>query len=349
MSDTTDILELPLILPAQAQKHVTHNEALLLLDALVQLAVADRDRSAPPALPVAGDRHIVAAGATGLWAGQEGQLAVMTAAGWQFLAPRPGWQAYLLSEARLAVYDGLSWVTPDQTAGSFARLGISATADAVNRLALASPAVLMSHAGAGMQLKLNKASAAETGSLLFQTGWSGRAEMGCTGSDDFAVKVSADGSAWQVALALGAATGIADFPQGLRVAGSPVCSRASLVGTVTQSAGLPTGAVLERGSNASGSWLRLADGTQICWHHGFSVANVSTALGAGFTSPAVSWSYPQSFLAGSAPVVSGLADGVDCWLAAAAPSASSASLRVLSFLSKAGSQALRVMAVGRWI
>ena len=64
MSDTPR-LRLPLIAAAQAQKHVTHNEALRLLYALVQLAVIDRATAAPPAAPTEGDCHIVAAGATG--------------------------------------------------------------------------------------------------------------------------------------------------------------------------------------------------------------------------------------------------------------------------------------------
>ena len=63
MPDDTTILSLPLILAAQAQKHVTHNEALAQLDLIVQLAVIDRTRTTPPALPAVGDRHIVAAGA----------------------------------------------------------------------------------------------------------------------------------------------------------------------------------------------------------------------------------------------------------------------------------------------
>jgi hypothetical protein len=49
MSDTSHILGLPYIQPAQAQKHVTHNEVLRVLDALVQLSVEDRDQTAPPA------------------------------------------------------------------------------------------------------------------------------------------------------------------------------------------------------------------------------------------------------------------------------------------------------------
>jgi hypothetical protein len=69
MSDNTTHLLLPYIFAAQAQKHVTHNEALRLLDAMVQLAVLDRTRTAPPASPADGDRHIVASGASKLWAG----------------------------------------------------------------------------------------------------------------------------------------------------------------------------------------------------------------------------------------------------------------------------------------
>jgi hypothetical protein len=54
MSDATTHLLLPYILAAQAQKHVTHNEALRILDGLVQLSVLDRDLTAPPgALPMA--------------------------------------------------------------------------------------------------------------------------------------------------------------------------------------------------------------------------------------------------------------------------------------------------------
>ncbi|MPT23459.1 MAG: DUF2793 domain-containing protein, partial [Starkeya sp.] len=71
MSETTPLLALPLLAAAQAQKHVTHNEALMLLDAATQLAVLDRTRTAPPASPLPGDRHLVAPGASGAFAGHE--------------------------------------------------------------------------------------------------------------------------------------------------------------------------------------------------------------------------------------------------------------------------------------
>jgi hypothetical protein len=75
MSDATTHLLLPFILAAQAQKHVTHNEALRLLGAMVQLAVLDRTRTTPPASPADGDRHIVASGASGVWAGWDLNIA----------------------------------------------------------------------------------------------------------------------------------------------------------------------------------------------------------------------------------------------------------------------------------
>ena len=58
--DTTPNLGLPYIMAAQSQKHVTHNEALRALDAIVQLSVLDRDLAAPPGSPANGDRYIAA-------------------------------------------------------------------------------------------------------------------------------------------------------------------------------------------------------------------------------------------------------------------------------------------------
>jgi hypothetical protein len=219
MPDDTTILSLPLILPAQAQKHVTHNEALVALDLIVQLAVINRTLTVPPALPSIGDRHIVAAGATGPWVGQAGRIALFTEAGWQFTAPLPGWQAYVMAESQMAFYNGLTWIALSDGPFSVGQLGVSATADATNRLTVSSPATLLNHAGSGHQLKLNKAAAADTASLLFQTGFSGRAEMGTAGSDDFSVKVSADGATFFTALEAEAATGEVTLPRPLHLGG----------------------------------------------------------------------------------------------------------------------------------
>jgi hypothetical protein len=232
MPDETTILSLPLILPAQAQKHVTHNEALLKLDLMVQLAVINRTLTTPPALPTIGDRHIVAAGATGPWVGQAGRIALYTEAGWQFTQPLNGWQAYVMAESQMAFFNGLTWIALSDGPFTVGQLGVSATPDATNRLAVSAPATLLNHAGSGHQLKLNKAVAGDTASLLFQTGFSGRAEMGTAGSDDFSIKVSADGSTFFTAVEADVATGEVTLPQPVHLGGQVADPSAPADGTL---------------------------------------------------------------------------------------------------------------------
>ena len=206
--DNSPNLSLPYIAPSQAQKHVTHNEAIRTLDALVQLAVLDRDLSAPPALPANGDRYLVAAGATGAWSGQSGNVAAWQDGVWEFFGPKPGWTAWVTDEERLAAWDGAIWVLAggaDINPVPF--VGVNTTAAAPHRLAVKSEATLFEHDGAGHQIKLNKAAAGDTGSVLFQDGNSGRAEIGLCGDDDLYIKVSTDGVAWKEALRVDRATG----------------------------------------------------------------------------------------------------------------------------------------------
>ncbi|MBC7739000.1 MAG: DUF2793 domain-containing protein, partial [Candidatus Saccharibacteria bacterium] len=217
MPDTTTIQSLPLIQPSQAQKHVTHNEALKILDVLTQLSVVSRNLAAPPVTPVLGEAHIVGTGATGAWAGQAGKVAVFYGIAWEFFAPREGWHAYVTSEGQITAYNGTVWTAPSESPAEFSQLGVSTSPDATNRLAVSSPASLFNNAGAGHQVKINKASSGDTASVLFQTGFSGRAEMGTSGSDDFAVKASADGSTFIEALALDRATGRTKVQKGLRL------------------------------------------------------------------------------------------------------------------------------------
>ncbi len=237
-------LTLPYIAPAQAQKHVTHNEAIRALDALVQLSVQDRDLTTAPAAPADGARYIVGPAATGAWAGQAGKIAAFQDGAWAFMTPREGWLAWVADEDKLVVYDGAGWILAANATGGVqahaaltglgnddhphyltaargdgrylplapVTLGINATGDATNRLAVSAPASLFNHQGAGHQLKLNKADAASTASLLYQTAFSGRAEMGLAGDDDFRVKVSADGAAWHDAIVVNRTTGAVTMP-----------------------------------------------------------------------------------------------------------------------------------------
>ena len=85
-------LGLALMAAAQAQKHVTHNDALLSIDALVQAVVAETDRLAPPAAPQEGDAYLIGTAPTGAFAGQAGMLAALSReAGGSSSRRRAGW------------------------------------------------------------------------------------------------------------------------------------------------------------------------------------------------------------------------------------------------------------------
>ncbi|WP_305972392.1 MULTISPECIES: DUF2793 domain-containing protein [unclassified Mameliella] len=348
MSDVSAVLTLPYLLPSQAQKHVTHNEALRRLDVAVQLAVIARDVTAPPASPAQGDRYLVPAGATGVWAGHADEIAVYDMNTWIFQAPVAGWQARVLGEDAQVRFDGSQW---QDGAGTLQAetLGVNGAADATNRLTSTAPATLLTHDGAGHQLKVNKAAETETASLLFQTGWSGRAEMGTTGTDDFAIKVSADGAAWVTALAFDGTSGTAS---GAAVQDAPTDTGAgklaradyaygpgNLLGAVAQSGGTPTGAVLESGSNANGHYLRLADGTQICWHQMSSSSSGATL-----------WSFPAAFASGSVPMVQATNQVQTAHFASTgAPAAGGVSFSVWGLSGSRVTLNTGLMACGRWI
>lgn len=505
MSEVTAILALPYIQPSQAQKHVTHNEALRVLDVIVQLAVEDRTRTAAPASPVIGSRHIVAAGAVGEWAGQDQRIAVYDIEGWVFFPAQAGWRAEVMAEGKSVVFTGTGWSASTDLPQNFAQLGINATADTTNRLSVSSAATLLNNAGAGHQLKVNKATQGDTASLLFQTGFSGRAEMGLAGNDDFSVKVSADGASFAEGLRVQAASGAVSLPNGalladgtaaapglrftgdtdtginrpganqigivaggvqravlsttslqldvpltgsvvqlgshdatagrvarlfqtggvfglgvlqgeslgtlvtsanaVTVAGfyrtdatttnlpasatsgllevfhgagadtihqrftattadvttctwqrraasgvwqpwSLIFNQSTLLGPVSQSGGIPTGAAIERGTGTNGEFVRFADGTLICTRSNLSAANASTANGSLFRSADVAWTFPVTFIA--APVVSGNVDATDAWVAAGTPGTTSVNLRVLASASKTAALNLRGLAIGRW-
>lgn len=341
MADTPNLV-LPYLAANQSQKHVTVNEALRRLDALVQITVQSAALAAPPGSPTEGQRWILSAAPTGAWAGHAGQIAAWQDGAWAFYIPLDGWTAVDISTDTLLMFNAGTgiWIglitgvfsdaaftlqddidptkqarfqiagftagslrifsLPDATttlaglsvaqtfaskqtlsaanndlgtatssgttnlasgatlsgntktvnigtggvsgsttnisigsavAGALGTLSIyspavtfgssvssiamtaanvsalylglgGATADATNRFSINAPASLFNHAGAGHQVKVNKAAATDTGSFLFQTGFSGRAEFGLTGSDDFQIKVSNDGATWFNALQL---------------------------------------------------------------------------------------------------------------------------------------------------
>ncbi|MEM9318327.1 MAG: DUF2793 domain-containing protein [Pseudomonadota bacterium] len=108
MADTQQ-LNLPLLSASQAQKHVTVNEALIRLDGMVQLRLQSVTDTIPPAVFSEADAYGVPAGATGLWAGQEGRIAIAVNGGWDFIDPRIGFQAYVIDAGAAAIFDGMDW------------------------------------------------------------------------------------------------------------------------------------------------------------------------------------------------------------------------------------------------
>jgi Protein of unknown function (DUF2793) len=105
----TPSLGLPLLVAEQAQKHVTHNEALTLLDALVQLAVESRTLTAPPSSPAEGDCYIPAAGASGAWSGFDLQIMAFAGGDWLRIVPQPGMKAWVKSERLTVTFEDGVW------------------------------------------------------------------------------------------------------------------------------------------------------------------------------------------------------------------------------------------------
>ncbi len=255
--DATPRLGLPYLAAAQAQKHVTLNAALSLLDGLVQSLVESRTVAAQPAAPADGALYVLPAAATGdAWAGRPaGALMRWEAGAWAALPSGVGQVAYVRDEARLLVRTASGWtdVAALLTAlQNLTALGVGATADAGNPLTVRGPAALLTHAGAGMQLKLNKATAADTASLLYQTGFSGRAELGLCGDDRFHIKVSADGAAFTDAVTVDAA--------GRLQAAGTVRVKGYVKAALPPAAGEGAGAIAYVSDDAAGATLAFSDG-----------------------------------------------------------------------------------------
>jgi hypothetical protein len=185
------------------------------------MTVASRTETAEPGSPAEGAAYILPTGASGAaWSAYSaGEIAAYQDGAWARLAPAEGFRAWVADADEFVVFDGAAWAEIAGGGGgseTAAKFGINTTADTSNRLAVKSDAILFSHddvtpGNDDCQVKINKAASGDTGSLLFQTASSGRAEFGLTGDDDFHVKVSADGAAWTEALVIDKDNGFVGF------------------------------------------------------------------------------------------------------------------------------------------
>lgn len=203
--DVTPRLGLPYMAAGQAQKHLTLNEALGLLDGYVGLAVESRSTAAEPTAPPDGAVYMLPAGAVGPdWSARAaGAMLRWEAGGWTVLTTLVGQIAYVKDENRVLIraatndWRGIgNYVTG---LSNCTAVGIGAPLDPANPLLVKASAALFTGVSAGFQVKLNKTAVSDTASLLYQTGFSGRAEIGLSGDDKLHLKTSPDGATWSEA------------------------------------------------------------------------------------------------------------------------------------------------------
>ena len=207
MSETT-LLGLPLLQPSQAQKHVTVNEAMTVLDIVVQLSVIGSTLNGPPSIPAEGDRYIVGPVPTGTWSGKARQIAAWVGGAWVFYPPVRGWIAWDEAAGEALVFAVTDWQS--LLGGSFpntvANFGIGASPDITNKFVFSGTNSLFTSAGS-IDLTINKAAAGNDASLTFKDGFSSRALLGLLANDNFTLKVSNNGSSFATPLVANVASG----------------------------------------------------------------------------------------------------------------------------------------------
>lgn len=219
-------LDLPYLAAGQMQKHVTLNEALTRLDALIATVVVSRSVAAQPGAPADGDLYILPDNASGAaWTGRPpGALLRFETGGWSVVAAPDGLVAVVRDDPEILVRADGEWRPIGERLAAvqnLTRLGVGTTADAANPLAAKVNAALFTARGVDeggdgdLRLTLNKASADNVLSLLFQSVYGGRAEIGLIGGDDLSLKVSPDGEVWAQALAVERTTGRVTFDKGV--------------------------------------------------------------------------------------------------------------------------------------
>lgn len=224
---STPKLGLPLLEATQGQKHLTHNQAITQLDLAIQLALDGFDLDTPPASPMDGGTYAIGNAPSGDWTGHALEIASWADGIWHFVVPQAGWLAWDKSIQALLIFDTASWIGYAPVFAeiqNISKLGVNTTADDTNKLAVSSDAVLFTTALNDVRLSANKTSVADTAAHLFQTNYSGRAEFGLLGNDDFTLKVSPDNFTTSFeALKIKSANGEIIIPQNVSIghAGDP--------------------------------------------------------------------------------------------------------------------------------
>lgn len=255
--DRTHHLDLPYLASHQAQKHVTLNQALTVLDLLVQVSVTEADVDQPPTAPAEGDRFLVGDAGVDAFSGHANDIAAWVDGGWRFYPPKTGWICWDEIQQQLLVFRGGAWspVTPD--IGGAPLFGINTQADATNRLAVKSDAVLIGHddvtPGSGdVRLQFNRASDSNTASMIFATGYVGQLELALHGTGLFSVRRDDGVAGFQDVFTVDTVGGNFDLIDPVHL--SPAAPQS---GTVLMRFNIERAWQLEQYRNGSGSGLAL--------------------------------------------------------------------------------------------
>lgn len=211
-------LSLPLLAPAQAQKHVTVNEAVLRLESANRHSVRSRTLTQPPPDAAEGDRFIVPDNGS-FGDAAVGQIAALIGGSWWAMSPETGQRVWCDDEALFLTHHEGDWQSGDAAQTEASRFGVNTQADSTNRLAVKSDAILLSHdditPGSGdVRLSLNRASDNNVAGILFQSGYSGRVAMQLGSQADFAISTSPDGAQFHDAIRI-SDSGSVSFPGGV--------------------------------------------------------------------------------------------------------------------------------------
>jgi hypothetical protein len=137
MADATARFALPFLIPGQAQKELYHNEALAVLDSVIEAGVEGAPQASPPASPAEGQCWIVAAAATGGWSGKDSCLAAWTSGGWRFVVPPAGMSVWNRADGLSLRFDGTAWSGGELVGSSLRINGVQVVGE--RRPAIASP------------------------------------------------------------------------------------------------------------------------------------------------------------------------------------------------------------------
>ncbi|MHC8386753.1 phage tail protein [Pseudomonas sp. MDT2-39-1] len=129
--------------------------------------------------------------------------------------------------------------------------------------------------------------------------------------------------------------------------------KSNVVGTVSQSGGVPTGAIVESGSNTNGTYTKFADGTMICKHDLYVTGAwaINAAIGPLFyNSTPLGLSYPINFSTPPIVQMTLSTSGGAQWLfvGSAATTSSTPSYHTISAVSTTAAVRLSYIAIGRW-